>query len=210
MCNHHHNQFWNIFITSPKETPIYIHSSPPTHISSQHPRSMIPPVTFSIFHVTGIIQCMVFCNQLYSLRTFSSFFHATCISMYHKTSVLWLKNIPWYYKMDIHILFISQLMTIMGCLLSCISVYFLNPHVIIRITVLYLTYIIWFAGGKHNFCMRKCFLFWLHCSMTFRILVLPQPGIEPRPMLVKAECPNYWTIRKFPEKTFLFHLCFER
>ena len=136
---------------------------------------MIAPVTFSVFHGTGIIQGMVFCNQLYSFRTtFSSFFHATtCISMYHKTSILWLKNTPWYYKMDIHILFIYQLMTIMGCLLSCISVYFLNSYVIIRINVLYLTYIIWFAGGKHNFCLRKCFLFWPHCCVTFRILVLP-------------------------------------
>ena len=152
--------------------PLAIRTSPHTEAPSPSSTGSPPPASgattsslslgiclFWKLPVNGIIQCMVFGNQLYSFRTtFSSFFHATtCISIYHKTSVLWLKNIPWYCKMDIHILFIYQLMTIMGCLLSCISVYFLNLHVIIRITVLYLTYIIWFAGGKHNFCLRKCF-----------------------------------------------------
>ena len=31
-------------------------------------------------------------------------------------------------------------------------------------------------------------------------IVVPQPGIEPRPLSVKAWSPNHWTIREFPRK----------
>ena len=41
---------------------------------------------------------------------------------------------------------------------------------------------------------------WLHC-VACGILV-PQPGIEPRAMAVKALTPNHWTTREFPERSF--------
>ena len=37
--------------------------------------------------------------------------------------------------------------------------------------------------------------------MACRILV-PQPGIEPRPLAVKAWSPNHWTAREFPPAIF--------
>ena len=40
------------------------------------------------------------------------------------------------------------------------------------------------------------FFFW-SCSTACRILV-PQPGIEPRPLAVKAQGPNHWAARDFP------------
>ena len=40
------------------------------------------------------------------------------------------------------------------------------------------------------------FFFWL-CDMPYRILV-PQPGIEPRPLAVTAQSPTHWTTREFP------------
>ena len=40
------------------------------------------------------------------------------------------------------------------------------------------------------------FFFWLHCR-AYGILV-PQPGIEPRPLSVKALSPYHWTTRKGP------------
>ena len=39
-------------------------------------------------------------------------------------------------------------------------------------------------------------IFWLRL-VFFRILV-PQPGIEPVPLAVKAWNPNHWTAREFP------------
>ena len=41
------------------------------------------------------------------------------------------------------------------------------------------------------------FIFWLH-SMACRMLV-PQRGIKLVPLAVKAQSPNHWTARKFPE-----------
>ena len=29
-------------------------------------------------------------------------------------------------------------------------------------------------------------------------ILVPQPGIEPRPSAVKAQSPNHWTAREFP------------
>ena len=43
--------------------------------------------------------------------------------------------------------------------------------------------------------------FWL-CYVTCGILV-PPPGIEPGPSVVKAQSPNHWTAREFP-RNFLF------
>ena len=40
------------------------------------------------------------------------------------------------------------------------------------------------------------FFFWSHCTAC-RILV-PRPGIEPRPTAVKVLSPNHWTTREFP------------
>ena len=45
------------------------------------------------------------------------------------------------------------------------------------------------------------FLFWTHL-MACGVLV-PQPGIEPGPLSVKAQSPNHWTAREFP----IFKLC---
>ena len=42
------------------------------------------------------------------------------------------------------------------------------------------------------------FLFFLPCRTSCRILA-PRPGIEPRPLPVKALSPNHWTAREFPE-----------
>ena len=44
------------------------------------------------------------------------------------------------------------------------------------------------------------------CSLSkepesYRILV-PQPGIEPGALAVKARSPNHWTAREFPPRTF--------
>ena len=52
------------------------------------------------------------------------------------------------------------------------------------------------------------FFFWLLCAAC-RILV-PQPGIEPRPTAVKALSPNYWTTREFPPSTFLNSFPFQQ
>ena len=52
-------------------------------------------------------------------------------------------------------------------------------------------------------CLFDClFVFWL-CLVACRILV-PQPGIEPRPSAVKAQSPNHWTAREFPSFYFFF------
>ncbi|KAM9030797.1 cyclin-dependent kinase 20-like isoform 4-T9 [Megaptera novaeangliae] len=34
-------------------------------------------------------------------------------------------------------------------------------------------------------------------------ILAPRPGIEPRPSAVKAQSPNHWTTREFPESSFL-------
>ena len=43
------------------------------------------------------------------------------------------------------------------------------------------------------------FIYWPF-QAACRILV-PQPGMEPRPMAVKAGSPNHWAAREFPLKT---------
>ena len=44
-------------------------------------------------------------------------------------------------------------------------------------------------------------MFWLHCA-AHGILV-PQPGVEPTPPAVEAQCPNHWTTREDPLRGFL-------
>ena len=46
------------------------------------------------------------------------------------------------------------------------------------------------------FSFPNCFLSFLPHYMACGILV-PQPGIEPRPMAVKAWNPNHWTAMEF-------------
>ena len=41
-----------------------------------------------------------------------------------------------------------------------------------------------------------CFFLWLH-HMAFRIVV-PQPGVEPTSLAVKAWSPTHWITREFP------------
>ena len=41
-----------------------------------------------------------------------------------------------------------------------------------------------------------------HCR-----LLVPQPGIEPRPLTVKARSPNHWTTRGIPIPTSLTQKC---
>ena len=48
-------------------------------------------------------------------------------------------------------------------------------------------------------CWFVC-LFW-PCHMACGILV-PQPGIEPRPSAVRARSPNHWITREFPNNEF--------
>ena len=48
--------------------------------------------------------------------------------------------------------------------------------------------------------------FWPHCEVG-RILV-PPPGIEPRPLALKAWSPNHWTAREFPLLISFFKLVF--
>ena len=33
-------------------------------------------------------------------------------------------------------------------------------------------------------------------------ILVPLPGIEPRPSAVKAQSPNHWTTREFPQPDF--------
>ena len=35
-------------------------------------------------------------------------------------------------------------------------------------------------------------------------ILVPPPGIEPRPTAVKAPSPNHWTTRELPELFFVF------
>ena len=49
------------------------------------------------------------------------------------------------------------------------------------------------------------FFFLLLCHVAYRILV-PQPGIELRPLTVKAQSPNYWIAREFLMHSFLTNL----
>ena len=43
--------------------------------------------------------------------------------------------------------------------------------------------------------------FWPH--LTACGILVPQPGIERRPLAVKAWSPNHWTFREFPETNIL-------
>ena len=59
-----------------------------------------------------------------------------------------------------------------------------------------------------SLCMYVCMyvfiylylFFWLHC-VACGILV-PRPGVEPRLSAVKAQSPNHWTTRAFPQVHF--------
>ena len=46
-------------------------------------------------------------------------------------------------------------------------------------------------------CMYvSIYLFWPRCTACG--ILVPQPGIEPRPLAVRVRSPNYWTAREFP------------
>ena len=45
------------------------------------------------------------------------------------------------------------------------------------------------------------FFFFKPCHIAFGILV-PQPGIKPKPSAVKVQNPNHWTTREFPQTIF--------
>ena len=51
------------------------------------------------------------------------------------------------------------------------------------------------------------FFFFLLYHMACRILV-PRPGMEPRPTKVKLPNPNHWTTREFPRKVIL-NVCYK-
>ena len=44
-------------------------------------------------------------------------------------------------------------------------------------------------------------LFWPQCGACG--ILIPQPGIKPTPLAVKARSPNHWTIREFSVDTDL-------
>ena len=48
----------------------------------------------------------------------------------------------------------------------------------------------------HTIFYSGCTIFWLYHA-TCGILV-PQPGIKPGPLAVRALSPNHWTTREFP------------
>ena len=52
-------------------------------------------------------------------------------------------------------------------------------------------------SGFYGRTDRFLFFFWL-CLLAFRVLV-PQPDIEPGPSVMKAQNPNHWTPREFPQ-----------
>ena len=54
-------------------------------------------------------------------------------------------------------------------------------------------------------CSLSLFFFWLHCT-AWGILV-PLLGIEPAPLAVKAQSPNHWTAREFPQDGCSLALC---
>ena len=66
-------------------------------------------------------------------------------------------------------------------------------------------------GRPHFYFLT--FFFWLHHTV-FGILV-PQPGIEPRPLAVEAWNPNHWATRELPHpfkvyNSMLFSMFTER
>ena len=56
-------------------------------------------------------------------------------------------------------------------------------------------------GGLWSFRDHLFFFFWPRCA-AYGILV-PRPGIEPRPSAVRARSPNHWTAREFPRPSLL-------
>ena len=51
---------------------------------------------------------------------------------------------------------------------------------------------------------KLIFFFFWPCHTAYRILI-PQSGLEPRATAVKAQSPNHWTAREFPQ-TNLFKM----
>ena len=45
------------------------------------------------------------------------------------------------------------------------------------------------------------FIYWA-CCVACGILV-PQPGIKPRPLAVKVQSPNHWTARNSQKKIYI-------
>ena len=72
-------------------------------------------------------------------------------------------------------------------------------------------FILWILIPLYKYCqywLLVCpllfffFFFWPH-SVAYGIL-LPQPGVEPEPLSVKAWNPNHWIARKFPVFIYIF------
>ena len=59
----------------------------------------------------------------------------------------------------------------------------------------------WWPCGYEEGLLTMFFFFWLHHSACG--ILVPQPGIEPRPSAVKAQSPKHWTAREFPNVLFL-------
>ena len=49
---------------------------------------------------------------------------------------------------------------------------------------------------KNQGSYKKILIFFWPCPTACGILV-PQPGIEPMPPAVEAQCPNHWTVKEF-------------
>ena len=54
------------------------------------------------------------------------------------------------------------------------------------------------------FCLFVCFCCWPR-RMASGVLV-PRPGIEPGPLVVKVLSPNHWTAREFPQRLLLIKM----
>ena len=55
-----------------------------------------------------------------------------------------------------------------------------------------------------SFLISYTFFFWLCCAVCG--ILVPQPGIEPGPLAVKAQSCNHWTTMEFPILLFLLLL----
>ena len=53
------------------------------------------------------------------------------------------------------------------------------------------------AATPFSWFMHTCMHVYMPCCTAYRILV-PQPGIELVPLVVKLQSPNHWTTREFP------------
>ena len=55
-----------------------------------------------------------------------------------------------------------------------------------------------------SFCTDLFFFFlWGGACLAACGILVPQPGIEPGPLALRAQSPNHWTAREFPDTVFL-------